>query len=409
MEVEIVPSGRKARVRGLQTHQESLGETLPGTRVAVNLSGIDHTDIARGDVLTTPRWLQPVTVFDAVLRVIPSAPRPIRHNHQLIAYSGTRETAATVRLLEGDALKPGDSGWAQVRLLEPAPLVKGDFFVLRDTQDTLGGGRVLELNAPRHRRNDPRTIQRLETLAGGSEADVVLEASDKSGPVAASALARMLNMPEEQIAETTMQLVNEGLAVRISAEPPLFISSEAWSRLRSEASDALASFHRQYPLRRGMPREELRNRLKLKATVFTPVLQALEREGVAIAEKASVHIPEHRPELSPEQERVAAGYLDLLGSSRYSPPADSSIDPELLSALIERGDVVRAGDDVIFLANAYREMTERVIEHARNGGDITIDAVRQLFSTSRKYTLALLEQMDRDNVTRREGDVRMLK
>ena len=116
-EVEILPSGLKARVRSLQVHEESVDQVGPGTRLAVNLSGIDHSDIERGDLVTSLNWLQTSTAFDAIFRVIPDAPRPVRHNHKVTLFAGTREVPATIRVLQGDEIVPGSSGWVQLRLL----------------------------------------------------------------------------------------------------------------------------------------------------------------------------------------------------------------------------------------------------------------------------------------------------
>ena len=147
-QVALVPAGRTSRVRGLQTHRQKLEQASPGRRVAANLTGIAHEDISRGDVLTTSGWLKPTTAVDVHLKVIADAPRPIRHNMFATVHTGSSETVARVRLLEKQVAEPGESTWAQLKLDRPVAVVKGDYFVVRSNQTTLGGGNVVDPHAP---------------------------------------------------------------------------------------------------------------------------------------------------------------------------------------------------------------------------------------------------------------------
>lgn len=408
-EVELLPGGRRARIRGLQSHQAALDEALPGTRVAVNLSGIEHTEIERGDLLTTPGWLKPSRSFDASLRVISDAPRPVRHNHHLYLFAGSREVPVTVRVLEGEDVRPGDSGWVQLRTTEPVAMLRGDRFILRDTQDTMAGGVVLAPDASRHRRNDPSLIAELEALASGSGESAALQTLRSIEPATVAELGRRANLSEAEAAGLASALLESGEAVDIGIENnPLLYSAAGWSLVSSEAAGALAGFHRSFPLRPGMPREELRNRLKLKAGPFLRALNKLTEQQVIKFDGALVWLPSHSVELSTEQKATVDRYLRLLATDPYSPPTDSPIDPELLAGLESRGEVVRAGE-VVFLGSAFSEMRERVAAHAAEGGTININEVRQLFGSSRKYVLAFLEELDRQGVTIRRGDDRILR
>ena len=408
-EVTLLPSGKRARIRGLQSHQSSLDEALPGARVAVNLSGIEHTDISRGDILTTPGWLKPTTAFDVSLRVVNDAPRPIRHNHHLALFSGSREVPVTVRLLEGDAVAPGQSGWAQIKSSEPVCVLHGDRFVLRDTQDTMGGGVVLDVDAPRHRRNDSDLIARLDTLASGSGEDVTLSKLTDVEPATVPELAKAINQSEEETRSAAADLVASGAAIDIGEDgKPLLYTVAGWSALRSTALNAINEYHSKYPLRPGVPREALRGQLKLKAAPFVRVVSALSASGEIRADASWISSPSHYPKLGPQQQSTVDSYLRSLSADPYSPPTDSPIDPELLVLLESRGEVVRAGD-VVFLGTVFKEMTDRVVEHARAGGAVSITEVRGLFGSSRKYVLALLEELDRRGITVRRGDDRFVR
>lgn len=408
-EVELLPGGRQARIRGLQSHQTTLEEASPGTRVAVNLSGIEHNEIERGDLLTVPGWLASSSAFDASLRVIDGAPRPVRHNHHLVLFSGSREVPVTVRVLAGDEIGPGESGWVQLRTTEPVPMLRGDRFILRDTQDTMAGGIVLVPDAARHRRNDDGIVSELETLASGSGESAALQTLRSIEPATIAELGRNANLADVAAKELAEQLVESMDAVDIGdAGSPLLYSATGWSAIRSETESAVAGFHRLYPLRPGMPREELRSRLKLKTAPFLRVVSSLAEQATLETDGALVWLPSHTVELSSQQQSEVDAYLKLLASNPYSPPTDSPLDAELLAGLEGQGKVVRA-NDVVFTASAFNEMRDRVGEHAKAGGSININEVRELFGSSRKYVLAFLEELDRQGVTIRRGDDRILR
>ena len=408
-EVTLLPGGRRARIRGLQSHRSTLDEALPGTRVAVNLSGIEHNDIERGDLLTVPGWLEPSNAFDASLRVISAAPRPVRHNHRLVLFAGSREVPVTVRVLEGDGILPGESGWVQLRTTGTVPMLRGDRFILRDTQDTLAGGVVLVPDAPRHRRNDSTVVTELETLSSGSGESAALQTLRSIEPATIAELGRHANLSENEAKSLAEQLVESKDAIDIGvAESALLYSAQGWATVRSAAESALSGYHASFPLRPGMPREELRNRLKLKAGPFLRVVNMLEEQNLLKNDGALVWLPSHSVELSPEQQRRVDAYLASLAADPYSPPTDTPLDVELLVGLESQGKVIRAGE-VVYLGSAFSEMEKRVAEHAGAGGQININEVRELFGSSRKYVLAFLEELDRRGVTIRRGDDRILR
>ena len=408
-EVELLPSGRTARVRSLQVHETSHEQVGAGTRIAVNLSGIDHSQIARGDIVTSPGWLKPSTAFDATFRVIGDAPRGVRHNHRVTLFAGTREIPATIRVLEGDQIAPGSSGWVQVRTKERVAVVRGDSFVIRDTENTLGGGQVLEPNAPRRKRNDPETILRLETLASGSIEDVALDALRDIEPATIGQLAGATGSDLAEAKDAISTLEAEGKITKIGSEQLYFSSSVGWAKLTGVATKTLSDFHVSYPLRQGMPLQDFRGRLGLKSAAFGAVLQSLAAQEQVATDDATVRLPAHKPALTPAQEARAADYSRLLALERFSPSTEQPIDIELLLFLVERGDVVRISDDVVYLADAYGEMESRILDSGADGREITITTVRDIFGTSRKYTLAVLEYMDSKGLTRRVGDNRFVR
>ncbi|MHB8749757.1 MAG: selenocysteine-specific translation elongation factor, partial [Aggregatilineales bacterium] len=180
-EVELQPSGLRARIRGLQAHGQPTEIALPGSRTAVNLAGVSRQDIRRGDLLTLPGLVQPTTLIDVSYRHLPTAARPLKHNAQVKLFCGSAERLARLRVLAADALKPGESGWLQLHVTEPLPVTKGDRFILRvpSPSETIGGGIVIDPQpGMRWRRFRPELIARFETLARGDPAALIRDAID---------------------------------------------------------------------------------------------------------------------------------------------------------------------------------------------------------------------------------------
>ena len=174
-------------------------------------------------------------------------------------------------------------------------------------------------------------------------------------------------------------------------------------------SSALQLYHTQYPLRQGAPVQEIRSRLGLSQPVYQRAVVRLTEEAVVVDERQSLRLPDHQITLTPKMEEDAAAYLKSLQQSPYSPSSERSVDSELLAVLIEQGKVVRVADGVVFDASAYREMTERIVQHLKDQGNITVAEARTMFDSSRKYILPLLEHMDQQQITRRTGDERVLR
>jgi selenocysteine-specific elongation factor len=426
-EVEVVPArptgapeALRARIRGLQTHRRKLEEARPGSRTAVNLAGLAAADLYRGQVVTTPGWLAPTVVLDVRLRALRSIRHPIRHNQTLSFHTGSGETRARVRLLDREEVPPGEEGWAQLRLAAVAAVVKGDLFVVRTANDTVGGGQVVDAHPPRHRRFHAATLEALSVAQGGSPEDALLGLLARTEPCELSALVRRTDLGAEETGAAAEALVAEGRAVALGprslTDTTVLYSASGFAALGERARQAIEAHYRQHPLRRGMAREELKSRLRLAPRVFDLALERwtasgeLEEIGLATGQAGTaVGLPGHEVRLTAAQESEVQALLAALEANRYSPPTDRRLSPELVAYLEEQGKVVDVGDGVVFAAGAYQEMVERIVEHLKRERTITLAQVRDMFGTSRKYAQALLEYLDLRRVTRRVGDERVLR
>ena len=364
-EIELAGSGQRARVRGLQSHKTKVDATDPGVRLAVNLSGLSKGEVERGEILTIPGWLKPTYRLDARLRMVKNAPNPLKHNQGVTFHLFTSEASARVRLLDADRLTAGQEGWVQLLLADPLPAVKGDFFVIRSSEDTLGGGQIVDPNPRRrYRRFDDDVIDRLMTLDQGTGGDIIISVAEQWGPCDMTTLSQRTNLSPEEVTERVSQLTGEGHLVSLGEfggdADAVVYSAQGWGILKSKVASALQLYHTQYPLRHGVPAQEIRSRLNLSQPVYQRALARLVEEQIVVDERQSLRLPDHEITLTPKMEEEASAYLNSLQKDPYSPPSDQRVSPELLGVLIDQGKVVRVTDGVIFDASAYREMTERI-------------------------------------------------
>ncbi|MDA0988139.1 MAG: selenocysteine-specific translation elongation factor [Chloroflexi bacterium] len=413
MEVAILPSGKVSRIRGLQSHRQKIETASPGRRLAVNLSGVSHDEIQRGEVLTVPGWLRPTIALDVRLHLLADAPRGLKHNSPVAFHTGATETVARVRLLEQNLVSPGEETWAQIRLENPLAVVKGDFFVIRSSDATLGGGTVVDPYPKRHRRRHSPTLERLEVMEMGAQDEMLVQAIQSSEPCSLQVLADRANLSMEETMGLVEKLASDKSVIVLGpdalAPRSLVYSAEGWASLVSKARNALESYHIEHPLRRGIQKEELRSRLSLSSQGFALVLTYLVGEKTVIEETNVVRLPQHQVSLNDGQSRLVEQYVSRLRSDPYSPPTDASLDDDLLAMLVDEGRVVRLNESVVYDAVAYKEVVDAIIAIVKEQGKINVGQVRDRFQTSRKYALSLLEYLDQQRITRRVGDDRVLR
>ncbi len=411
-EIEIVPGGKRGRIRGLQTHKAKVERAVPGSRVAINLAGLAVEDLARGQVVALPGTLTATTLLDARLNYLGAAPKPLPHNAEVDFFTGSAQVPARLRLLDHAELKPGESGWVQVHLTRPVAVAKHDRFILRFPSPslTVGGGIVVDPNATtRHRRFKPDVIQRLETLARGTPDDIVLQFLATRGANAADA---------QDIANGTglgIERVNQVLAHsnQIVALGKVYVSVPTWNALAHKIARLLDEFHRQYPLRPGLPREELKSRLGLAPRVFERVLERAASEKILVAHQDTVRRPDFEIRFAPALEKKISVLLAQFEQNPYTPPsaqeAEAAIGAEAVNALVTQDKLVRLNESVLLSSKAFNTMRAWVVATIQAHGQVTVAQVRDQFNTSRKYAVGLLEYLDEIRVTKRVGDARVLR
>jgi selenocysteine-specific elongation factor len=418
--VEVLPRRAETRVRSLQVHGAGVDFAEAGTRVAMNLAGLDREEIERGDVCAPPGSYAETIALDARLDVLKNCPREVKNRTRVRVYLGAAEVLARLNLLDAEQLDPGESGIVQLRLESPTVAAKGDRFVLRfySPMDTIGGGSIIDPTPSRHKRFDQAVLANLAVKEKGSPDELVAEAVQRSGltPIAPQAVAHQLGMPPEEVRSLVEELKARGDLVPIEGET--LVHRHRLDAAAHQVTGVLSAHHQAQPMRAGMSREELRSRLsrQMEPKGFALILGRLEAEGRVVSEGGRVRLAEHKPQFTPEQERIRqaleAGLLSDPFNAPFFEELRAGLPPkqaqEVWEALIDNGVVVRITADVLLHRKAVEQAVERVRGYLAEHKQMTAAQFRDMLGTSRKYAVPLMEYLDAQRVTRRLGDVREL-
>ena len=410
--VVVEPTGLSGRIRGLQSHEQSIEIAEPGARTAANLGGIGTAELRRGMVLTAPGWLHPAQAVDVRLRVVKRLPRALRHNTTLTLHVGAAEVEARVRLLEGDALEPGGRSWAQLRLAEPIAAARGDHFVLRSGDATLAGGRIVDTRPRRHHRNDASTLEALQRLLDGSPDDTLLTMLQRHEPIGWSALRDRLQLADAEAEAALQRQLEAGAVIALddgeTSDSTTLASDAGYAALQQRSRRIAAEFVERQPLSGGIPREDLRSRLGLPPRAFAVLERQLLQTETLSAADGLLDLPGRAPDLSTEAQAQIESLLARLGEQGVRPDMVPDIDPTLLQYLEARGEIVRLNQGVVLLRGVYDEMVAQTRALLAETERATLAEIRDQIGTSRKIAQSFLEETDRRRITRRVGDHRIL-
>lgn len=411
-QVEIQPGQKKARIRGLQTHRQKLDIALPGSRVAINLTGINRQAILRGDVVAAPGAVEDTILLDASYRQLAEAGVPLKHNAHVKLFVGAAEVVARTRILGGPQIDPAGEGWLQLALEKPIAVARGDRFILRrpSPATTLGGGRILDPHpGRRHRRFRPEVVERLETLTHGTPEELLIQTLARIEPTTVSDLLPQSNF-ERETAETILQTLEEKLEViRIGK---WILTRAGWQRLLDRQTNLLQNYHHDFPLRLGIPREELRSRLRLNPSVFNSLIGESLQLGLVVEEGPLVRMPDHKIVFTAAQEADIARLMQQHAVAGINSPSIKEnkriVGDDVYHALVDLGQLRPLNDEVVYTNQEYEMTCDRIRKFLTKNKSINAAETRDLLDTSRKYAIAFLEHLDDIKVTKRVGDYRQL-
>jgi selenocysteine-specific elongation factor len=424
-EVELFPTRQRVRVRvrGLHSGGKVVDRAEAGQRTAVNLAGVELENVRRGMALGAPGLFAPSQRIDARITLLKSA-RALKNRARAHFHQGTAETVAEVILLDRSQLAPGEFAFAQLRLAEPVLVLPGDRFILRQFSPviTIGGGVVLDALAPRHRRSDSRVVPFLETLAHGKREDILaaLAEAEPRGFDLAQIIART-GWLESEARDAARIIASEG-RLRILSEQPLVVASaEAVTECRESLREEVERFHEANPLVPGISKEELRGRaagaVRLElfrvaleeliaakhVTVTGDIVQRAGREIALQPEEARA-----REKIAQEFERAGLA-VPPIAEVLAKLPVETKRAQRLLQLLLRERVLVKVTEDLVFHRTAIERLREMVAGYKRQRGDrLPIGAFKELTGVTRKYAIPLLEYLDRERVTRRVGDERVI-
>lgn len=417
----------RVRVRGLQVHGAAVKRAVAGQRTAINLGGIEASAIERGMVLAPVGRLRPTQIVDASMRILPDAPRPLRSRQRVRVHIGAREVLARVRVLEeGGEIKPGAEGLAQLRMEVPIVGVLGDRFIVRaySPQITVGGGTILDPFARKHRARElAETRAALNQLAHGDRIQQATQFVVTAGRFGLTRddLAARTAWTDEVINAALNGAVAAGAAWKIEGT---IIAADAFADLKQQIVEAIAAHHKREPLSRGLSKEVLREQVfaSAPAELFRGILNQLEHDESLVTENEVVRLREHTRALTADDTALRDTLERVYREAALSAPAlteafaqanlasNTQHARKLLQLLLDAGTLVRVHGDMIFHREALEDLEQRLRAYAdaQPGRAIDVGSFKDLAGISRKYAIPLLEYFDRQRVTRREGDKRIV-
>jgi len=422
--IRCLPGDQIFRVRSLQVHGHSVEIAGWGQRVALNLTGPERAEVARGHVICHEKLTLTSNRLDAFVEVRPAAAKGIKNHQRVRVHLGTSERLAKIILLgTKEKIEPKTSTYCQITLTDPVMALRGDHFILRDetAQRTLAGGVIIHPWARQHKRNEPDLQARLESLHAGDLARLTQAFLEESPEFAVPTdfIYQFLNLLEDETRKQIDQM--KGLRA-ISAEGEKAYTTEAkWQRLKEQILKTLKDFHGSHPLVPGMDMEELRGKLifELSPKVFRATVETLVAEKTIAKEENLLRLTEHRVQLGSQEKTLMERIKKILGEQPLTPPDLKDLEKQLgvsrgklteVIRLLERDrSVIRVATDLYYLSSSIDQVRALLKKFLAEKSEITAASFRDLIGSSRKYTIPLLEYFDREGMTIRIGDIRRLK
>ncbi len=425
-ELEWLPAGKPVRVRGLQRHDRPVDRVVRGSRAAINLVGVHHAEVRRGDMLVASGYLEASRILTVEIVESVGATQPLRHRGRYKFHIGTAEVSCVLSLLDRVGSYPGIARPGQIVLAEPVAAVHGQPFVLRAESPpaTIGGGRVLQPSARRYRRRDHAAIERLQWLRAAEPIDRVRAALAFLGltPWTERRLAALVGSPIEAIKAALESLTAEEALVELPIGPrrTVRVLREFAADLEDRVLRAVGRLHAAHPRQSAIPRVHLAAELPDLASeaLVAGLLERLKRQSRIVADARTVALPGHEAKLSQGERRLKQELAEAIRAGGISPPDASelaaiagpraAVVPDLLALLRDEQRLAEINPGLYLDADADAELRRKVRERLADGSAITMSELRDLLGTTRKYAVPIGEYLDRIGLTRREGDTRRL-
>ncbi len=424
-EIQIFPGENIGRIRSLQVHDEDVSIAYAGQRVAINISGIKKSEIERGDVVAPIDSMKKTMMLDAKVKLIEDMDRSIENRTRLRLYIGSKEVLCRIILLDRDVINPGEEAYAQLRLEEETVAKRGDRFILRfySPMYTIGGGKVLEPNPNKKKRFDEKAIEELKIKEEGESIDIIeriiLDNSKKFPTI--KEIATMTAILEENVRKDIEALANKDKLVLFNLTKEVYvIHIDYFNSLKEDILKELEEFHKKYPLKSGMSKEEIRSKFLGNANprVGDRFIELLVEMNYIDKNMEKVHIKGFEIKYNDTQLEIKEELIHLYISNNFMPPKKEDIYQELkydknqveqvLNALISNEDIIQLNSEICLHKSSYEEAQNILIDYLNKNSSITVAEYRDVLNTNRKVALGLLEYFDQEKITKRDGDIRSL-
>ena len=425
-ELEWLPGGERVRVRSLHNHDKAVDEVHLGMRAAINLAGVKHSDVTRGQELARPGYLLPSQVVTVRLHCLPGTTRPIRHRASVRLHIGTLEVMGNVSLLDADSIAPGSWALAQLFLEEPVTCTWGQPFVVRGSSatQTLGGGQVLQPRTRKIRRRHFAVLERIEKLWTGDDVERALTVAWFGGyrGFTETDLVRDAAVPPSRVAEVIDGLHKDHklTAIQVNAHRKVLLHGDLLRDLEERVLGAVGHLHQESPLMTTHDRNRVQDLLDYvhdDALVQATVDRLLKQKKL-VGDPRRVARADFKPKLSANLRKLKDIVIQAFLAANFQPPTPSSFAPQaagnaanlkdLFDVCVAEGELVHIADEIYLHVAAEAKMRQVIADRLKSGPGATVAEIRDLLGTTRKYAVPLCEYLDRVQLTRRDGDLRVL-
>ena len=422
-EVTIYPKGIRSKIRGIQVHHQAVPSVKAGLRTAINFQGLEKEAIARGDVVADKDSLKPTYMVDTVLKYLDSAPKKLQNRTKVRFHCGTSEIIAAVILLDRDSLSPGDQCFAQFRLERPTVVLSKDRFVIRSYSPirTIGGGYILNPLPPKKKRFSKDALEELTIFDKGPDQAIVgqhIKRSRLQG-LSKTDLFFLTNLNNKDIDQIIGRLLSNNVILKSDRENEIFIHVEYYNKAKEEIIAILGDYHRRFPLKKGLIKEELRSKIggNVKEKLFNQLINDLIQETLIVRDKDIIRARDHRIKLLGDQEELRSQIEQIYLKEGLEPPYSKDLGQkitegggmDLLEIMVKDGTLIKVKEDLFFHKKVIEKFKRRLVDCIKERGEITTPELKKLTGVSRKYTIPLIEYFDKTQLTVRIGDKRILR
>ncbi|EQB64183.1 MAG: selenocysteine-specific elongation factor [candidate division Zixibacteria bacterium RBG-1] len=411
-EVEILPQKVTARIRNIQTHKKDLKFASPGSRVALNLSGIEKEKLSRGNVILNSNFGKVGTILQAQVEVLPDLKLPLKQGSQVQILLGTQEVLERVYILEKEKLEPGEIGLVELKAKEEMTAFVGDRFILRypGPQITIGGGVVLDPEPLPNIKKEAK-IQYLSKRINLQLPDLILSELEKRNCIQPSELLQNIHFSEQEIRNELEKLKSQNLIVTI---PDGVVLSQKWKEIAQRIQNELQTEHRQHSYKLGLTLAELASRLKIEEKFSQELINFLLKAKQIAQRGAFLSLSDFNPQLSQSQRKVEQIIWDKFNSSPLTPPTKEELLKQnsefetVLYFLLQQNQLIELTEGILFKTAEFEKIKSKVIDLMQQKGKVTVGEVKEHLATTRKYAVPILEKLDQLEITKRVGDYRIL-